>query len=126
MPILVCMSLTNPVPKSFYYAFEGFKTAVKEEPNFRIHLTIATIALILATVLGFALTEWLVLLFTISLVLILELVNTSMEEIVNLVNPETHPLAKKAKDVMAAAVLLSAFIAIIIGFVLFLPKLILL
>ena len=119
------MSLKNPLPKSFFYAFEGLKTAAKEEPNFRIHLTIASLALILAVVLGFSITEWLVLLFTISLVLILELVNTSLEEIVNLVNPETHPLAKKAKDVMAAAVLLAAAISIIIGFVLFLPKLVL-
>jgi len=120
------MSLKNPLPKSFLYAFEGFKTAAREEPNFRIHLSVALLALILAVVLAFSLIEWLVLLFTISLVLILELVNTSLEDIVNLVNPETHPLAKKAKDVMAAAVLLSAIISVIIGFVLFLPKLVLL
>jgi diacylglycerol kinase len=109
--------------KSFYYAFEGIKTAFKEEPNFKIHTGIAILTLLLAAFLGFSTTEWLLLLFTISFVLVVELINTSLEDILNLVNPETHPLVKKAKDVMAAAVLLSVVISVIVGVALILPKL---
>lgn len=116
------MSLKYSLPRSFGFALQGIKTAFTDEPNFRIHSAFALAALILAFFLGFSLNEWLLLLFTISFVLVMELVNTSLEEIVNLINPEVHPLVKKAKDLMAAAVLLSAFVAIIVGFFLFLPK----
>jgi len=117
------MGSQSSLLKSFYYAFEGLKTAFKEEPNFKIHTVIALAVLTLAFFLNFSVSEWLLLLFTISFVLIIELVNTSLEDIVNLVNPQIHPLAKKAKDVMAAAVLLSAATAAVVGSVLFIPKL---
>lgn len=109
--------------KSIEYALEGIKTAHKEEPNFKIHFAIAILVLILAGFLGFSSTEWLLLLFTISFVLVVEFINTSLEDVVNLINPEVHPLAKKAKDVMAAAVLISAITSVLVGVTLFLPKL---
>jgi diacylglycerol kinase len=118
------MSKYRPLPKSFKYAWNGLKTATKNEPNFRIHLTFASTALIMAILLRFKIQEWLLLLFTISFVLILELFNTAMESIVNLVSPEIRDQAKIAKDVSAAAVLIGAMMAIIVGFVLFYPKLI--
>ena len=109
--------------KSIQYAIEGIKTAFSEEPNFKIHFAIAILVLILAGFLGFSSSEWLLLLFTISFVLVVEFINTSLEDIVNLINPEVHPLAKKAKDVMAAAVLISAITSVFVGVILFLPKL---
>jgi len=109
--------------KSIEYALEGVKTALKEEPNFKIHFAIAILVLILAVFLGFSSTEWLLLLFTISFVLVVEFINTSLEDVVNLINPEVHPIAKKAKDVMAAAVLISAITSVLVGVTLFLPKL---
>jgi len=117
------MSRLRSLPQSFGYAFDGLRVAVKNEPNFRIHLTFGVSAVLLASVLKFSVFEWLLLLFTVSFVLILELFNTALEAIVNLVSPELKPHAKIAKDVSAAAVLLAAIMSIAVGFVLFLPKL---
>ncbi len=116
------MSRLKTIPQSFGYAYWGLKTAFKNEPNFRIHLTAGTVALILAWLWGFSKFEWLFLLFTICFVLILELFNTALEAIVNLVSPQIKPHAKIAKDVSAAAVLLAALMAAIVGLVLFLPR----
>lgn len=118
------MGISHSTSKSFSYAFEGVKTAWKREPNFKVHLAIGTIAIILAFILGFTTVEWLILIFTIFLVVILELINTALEAIVNLVSPEVKEEAKVAKDVSAATVLLTAILAVIVGLVLFLPKII--
>lgn len=111
--------------KSFKYAVTGFKTAYKNEPNFRIHLIIALFALILGLFLKLELLEWLILTFTIFYVLTLELLNTSLEALVDLVSPEISHYAKIAKDVTAACVLMAAILSIIVGAVLFLPKILL-
>ena len=120
------MSLKSPLPKSFHYAFEGIMQTLKEEPNFRVHIAIASLALITGFVLNLEVHEWLILLLTISFVLILELVNTAIEALVDLASPKIHPKAKLAKDVGAAAVLFAALVAIVVGVLLFLPKVILL
>jgi diacylglycerol kinase len=116
------MSKNRSLKKSFEFAITGIKEALKSEPNFRIHLILAISALLLASLLGFSSIEWLILTFTIFFVLILELINTVLEKIVDLVSPETKPAARVAKDVSAATVLLSAILAVIVGLVLFLPK----
>lgn len=116
------MSKTHSTIKSFGYAFHGIKTAVKNEPNIRIHLTIGSLAILLGFILRLTSTEWIILFFTIAFVLILELVNTSLEALVDIVSPELQPKAKVAKDVVAAAVLVSAILSLIIGGYLFLPK----
>jgi len=110
--------------KSFGHAIDGIKTAFKKEPNLQIHLTIGVLVLALAGILRFSIFEWIVLLFTVALVIALELINTSVESIVDLVSPEIKPQAKIAKDVAAAAVLVTAIISIIIGVLLFLPNII--
>ena len=89
----------------------------------QIHLLIGSVALLVGALIGLSLFEWIILLFTISFVLILELVNTTLENIVNLVSPKIHPKAKAAKDVAAAAVLLAAILSVVVGVLLFLPKL---
>ncbi|MBI4157642.1 diacylglycerol kinase family protein [Candidatus Woesebacteria bacterium] len=116
------MGTNRSLLKSFSFAFEGIKEALKEEPNFRIHILIGVIALILASFLGFSGTEWAILVFTIIFVLTLELINTAIEDTVNLIGKEISKEAKAAKDVMAAAVLLGAVLATLVGLILFLPK----
>ena len=116
------MSREYSIIKSFTFALRGIKIALKKEPNLRVHTALATIALIAAALLGFTNVEWLVLLITIFLVLILELVNTVFEALVDLVSPEQKPAARIAKDVSAGAVLLAAILSVVVGRVLFLPK----
>jgi len=118
------MSRFRSLPGSFKYAISGFKTALRKEPNFQIHVVIGCITLIFAAFIGLNISEWITLLFTISFVLILEFWNTAIEAIVDLISPEMHPKAKIAKDVAAAAVLLGAGVSVIIGILLFLPKII--
>ncbi len=116
------MGLHHSTNKSFFYAFSGIKTAFKNEPNLRIHLFIGFGAIILAIFLNFTLTEWILLVFTIYFVIVLELINTVLESVVDLVSPEIQPKAKIAKDVSAAVVLIAAGTAIIVGALLFVPK----
>ena len=116
------MSQTHPTLTSFGYAFSGLKTALKNEPNIRIHLLISLLAIILAFFLGFSPVEWIILAFTISFVLILELINTSLEALVNIVSPEIKEEARIAKDITAAAVFIGALLSLVVGAFLFLPK----
>jgi|SRR3972149_2401020 len=120
------MGLQHATTKSFKYAFQGLSTALKNEPNFRIHLIFAFSALMLGIIVKLNILEWLFLTFTIFFVLVMELLNTVLEAVVNVVSPEVNPYAKVAKDVSAAGVLMSAIMSIITGAVLFLPKIILL
>lgn len=120
------MSRTHSLAESFGYAFSGLKLAVKKEPNFRIHLIVATVAFILAYYLKFSLFEWLTVILVSTIVIVVELVNTVLESLVNLVSPQIKDEAKIAKDVAAAAVFVSAVSSVVIGAFLYLPKLILL
>jgi len=120
------MGLRHTTVKSFRYAFQGLNTAVRNEPNFRIHIVMAILALMVGYFLKLTSIEWLFLTFTIFYVLTFELLNTVLEAMVDLVSPEISPSAKIAKDVSAACVLLGAFMSIIVGASLFIPKIVLL
>jgi diacylglycerol kinase (ATP) len=98
-------------------------TLLRTQPNFWIHLAAAAIVLALAFVFGLSQVEISILIVTIALVLILEAVNTVVETVCNLVSPSYHPLVKQAKDVSAAAVLISALAAVGVAVVLFVPRL---
>ncbi|MBX4205684.1 diacylglycerol kinase family protein [Candidatus Microgenomates bacterium] len=100
------------------------KEAFKSEPNFRIHSLSAVIVLILGLYFKISLTEWTILVLTIMGVICLELVNTAIESVVDMVSPKFSRLAKIAKDVSAAAVLISSLAAIAVGVLIFLPKII--
>lgn len=108
--------------ESFKFAFDGLKYAIKYEQNLLIH-TIATICVI---IMGFLFnisnSEWIFLILAISLVISLELVNSAIEANVDLVTDNIHPLAKIAKDCGSAAVLISAIGSLIIGIIIFIPK----
>ncbi|WP_290776602.1 diacylglycerol kinase family protein [Anaerofustis sp.] len=110
--------------KSFKYAFHGVEYNFKTQQNFKIHCTCAVIAVIGALLLHFSYYEWLVLAFTIFLVIILEAVNTAIEEAVNCATKEMNENAKRAKDSAACAVLIGAFMSLVIGAVLYIPKII--
>lgn len=109
---------------SFSYAINGLKYTFKTQLNFKIHCLAATAAVILGLILHLNQNEWLWIIFSISLVVILELVNTSIEILVDLVSPERQPKAGAIKDIAAAAVLIAALTALIIGLFIFVPKLI--
>lgn len=117
------MGIRHSVPKSFTYAYAGIKTALKNEPNLRVHTFFALLALLTGFFLHISPLEWLLLMFTIFYVITLELLNTVLEAIVDLVSPDVKTAAKTAKDVAAAMVLLAAFMSVIVGFVIFLPRL---
>ncbi|WP_088011015.1 diacylglycerol kinase family protein [Gottfriedia acidiceleris] len=107
--------------KSFGFAFSGIFQVIKEERNIKIHLFAALITIGLAFYLHISRIDWLILLLIITIVISLELVNSSIEAVVDLASPSKHPLAKKAKDVAAGAVLVAAIVSIIIGALLFFP-----
>lgn len=107
--------------KSFGYAMSGIIRVIKEERNIKIHICAAVIVFALASYFQFSRNDWLVLLLIITIVISLELVNSAVEAVVDLVSPDFHPLAKKAKDVAAGAVLVAAIVSVIIGFLLFFP-----
>ncbi len=108
---------------SFHYAGAGLWWALKTQRNLRIHIGLGTLATLLGLLLGFSTLEFAVLVVTMTLVITLELVNTVVEAAVDLASPAYHPLAKVAKDVAAGAVLASAIGAVLIGLLLFLPRL---
>lgn len=109
---------------SFKYAFAGLRYVLITQHNAWIHTTITAVVIIVAAFLELSFQDWGILLLAIGLVWTAEIFNTALEALVNLVSPQTHPLAKIAKDVSAAAVLISAIISIGIGLLILLPSLI--
>ncbi|MBQ6810246.1 MAG: diacylglycerol kinase family protein [Firmicutes bacterium] len=107
--------------ESFGYAREGLKHCVKKERNFRIHMVMGVLAFSLGLVLRLTPAELAILLLLIGLVLISEMLNTALENLVDLCTEEYHPLAKVVKDVAAGAVLLLCIVAVLIGIVIFVP-----
>lgn len=118
------MSKRGGLNKSFKYALTGLREAIQKEPNFQIHAAAGTTAIIVAAVIGVTRIEWTILTLTISIVLILELLNTTLEALVDIVSPHHHDSAKLAKDVAAAAVMLGAVTSLIVGAVIFIPHII--
>lgn len=108
---------------SFKYAIEGLATALHDQPNLVLQLCIAAVVLALGFYFRITHTEWLIISLTIGFVVTFELTNTAIEEIVDSFTDQVHPAAKKAKDVAAAAVLVAALTAAIIGLMIFLPYL---
>ena len=109
--------------KSFSYAFDGIKTLLKEEHNARIHLVAAFGVIVASIYLNISLIEWCLVVLCVVMIISAEAVNSAVENLTDLASPEYHPLARKAKDLAAAAVLIIAFGVAIIGGIIFLPKL---
>lgn len=117
------MEKKQPLFKSFGFAFEGIFNTIKTERNIKIHLFATIMVVIFGFILNISYLEWLICLLLFGLITSLELVNTSLEAVVDLATQERKPLAKKAKDAAAGAVLYSSIIAAIIGGIIFFPKL---
>jgi diacylglycerol kinase (ATP) len=108
---------------SFRYAFAGWWYVLRTQHNTWIHAAISSAVLLLAWRLRLARVEWAVLILTITVVWMAEFVNTSLEAIVDMTMPDPHPLAKVAKDVAAAAVLVGAGGAVLVGLLILGPPL---
>lgn len=108
---------------SLEFALQGIKTVFAEERNMRTHLLMGFLAIILGIAVKLNLTEWLWLSLVIFLVWLAEIINTIFENVVDMVTDfHFHPIGKKVKDMAAGAVLLTACFALIVGTLLFLPK----
>lgn len=108
---------------SFKYAFEGITTGLKAEKNMKIHIVIMILVIIFGIMLKISKIEWIICIILFGFVISLELVNTAIENTVDLVTLEKNPKAKIAKDVSAGAVLISATTSAIIGLLIFVPRL---
>ena len=108
--------------KSFQYAFNGIKILISEEPNARIHLLAACCVGIAGWIFRISKGEWIALIFCIAGVFALEAINSAIENLADFVSPEQHETVKKIKDLSAAAVLIAAVAAAIVGLIIFLPK----
>ncbi len=118
------MGLKHDTKKSFSFAMSGMRQAIATEPNLRIHFGFAAAAIILALILGLTAIEWVIILSVIFYVISLELLNTVIEALVNMVSPQIRKEAKIAKDVSAAVVFCAAVLSVFVGIFLFLPKII--
>lgn len=118
------MEHKHPLLKSFEFALSGLRGILQQERNFKIQLVIGIFAVILGFVLNLSLAEWLDLVIVISLVLVFELINTAIEEIVDLISPQLQDKAKIAKDVAAGTVLVAALGSVVVGALLFIPKIV--
>jgi undecaprenol kinase len=116
-------SLLHRHTVSFAHAFDGLVWAVRTQPNFRVHLVLSSLAVILGAVLGITPIEWVVIVFTIVLGLSAEMINTSIEAVTDLVTTEYRKEAKVAKDVAAGMMLLTAAGAVVVALLVFGPHL---
>ena len=117
--------IAKDFPNSFYYAFQGIAYSFLSQRNFRLQVVLGTIALVFGVALKLDVIKMAMIIFTISLVLILELINTAIEATVDLaIGRRFHPLARIAKDCAAGAVLIGSFGSILLALILLLPPLI--
>lgn len=117
------MSYIKKRVSAFVFAFSGIWQAIRSESHLKIHLLAALIVIIFGFYFHVAQTEWVVLLLCCGMVIALEMVNSAIEKLCDLVTTERHPKIKYIKDVMAGAVLVASIMALIIGIILFYPYL---
>lgn len=110
--------------KSFKYAFNGLKILLKEEHNARIHLLATVLVVFFGFILKIHFLEWIAVIFAIGMVFALEIINSAIENLADFVSPEKHEMIAKIKDLAAAAVLVGAISAFLVGTIIFIPKII--
>jgi undecaprenol kinase len=109
--------------RSFSHAFAGIDYGLKTQANLRIHFVAALAVIIAGLLLQITTIEWAIIVVTIMIVISAELFNTSIEAMVDRVGSESHPLSKVAKDTAAGAVLIGAIGSVIVGLLIFGPRL---
>ncbi|MDB5142077.1 MAG: diacylglycerol kinase family protein [Mucilaginibacter sp.] len=112
--------------RGFGYALNGIWQAAATQLNFRVHLVAAIIVVYAGYALHISKDEWLWIILCIAMVLVAELFNTAIEFLVDLVSPEYNKKAGLVKDMSAGAVLITAICALVIGLLIFVPKLLVL
>lgn len=117
------MAELHPRLATFVHAARGV-TVLLRQPNARIHLAVAVVVVVFGLVLDISRGEWTALILAIVLVLAAEALNTALEIVVDIAAPDWSELARDAKDVAAAAVLICACGAACVGLLIFLPRLI--
>lgn len=105
--------------ESFNYAIEGLKHTLKTQRNMRIHLAVGIIVIVLSMILSLDRVDFILLLSAVTLVLVAEMFNTSIELAVDIFAKEFHHMAKMAKDIAAGCVFITAVYAIIVGYLIF-------
>ncbi|MGM9927623.1 MAG: diacylglycerol kinase family protein [Bacillus sp. (in: firmicutes)] len=111
----------SPIKNSFRYAFKGIHTSIRER-NIKIHYTISVLVIMAGFFFSVSRIEWLFILTCIGGMIALEMVNTAIENVVDLVTKDFHPLAKEAKDIAAGAVLMYSIYSVMVGMIIFFPK----
>jgi undecaprenol kinase len=106
----------------FLHALDGVKNALQTERSMRIHVITAALVVVFGFLLQISLWEWIVCVTLFGLVMGAELGNTALEESVNICCPQPDPRAKRVKDIAAAAVLMVALAAAVVGLLIFVPK----
>ena len=109
---------------SFKYAVEGFISSFKTERNMKIHVLAMVAVIAISIFLKLDKIEWCIIIIAISTVISAELFNTAIETVVDMISPGKHPKAKIIKDIAAAAVLVLAIGAAVIGLIIFIPKIV--
>jgi len=107
---------------SFKYAFNGLIDTYRTEQSVWIYIPVSLLVILAGFLLKISTFEWLIIILILGIILSLELINTALEAVVDLATEKHHPLAKKAKDTVSAAVLVFAITAVIIGLIIFIPK----
>lgn len=108
--------------KSFKYAFNGLKIMILEEHNIRIHIVVAVLVIVLGAIVKLSIPEWLIITLTITIVITLEIINSSIENLADIISPEWNIKIRKVKDLCAAAVLIAGLASVIVGALIFIPK----
>jgi undecaprenol kinase len=108
--------------QSFKYAGKGIYYAVKEEQNMKIHIVLTFLVIIFGIILKISAYEAIALVIVISFVIAMEMVNTVMERVMDIIKPRMHPYAKHVKDMLAAVVLIGATASALVGLIIFVPK----
>jgi diacylglycerol kinase len=105
--------------RSFYYAINGIRLSVLQQRNLKVQLAIALVTFSAGLYFDITLIEWCIILIASSLVIGLEIVNTAIENLVDLVTTEWKPLAGKVKDMAAGAVLTASVFSLVVGVIVF-------
>lgn len=107
----------------FQHALAGLRAVFKSEWNFRFHVISMMLVFIAGLLFELSQLEWALIILVIGMVLLTELLNTAIEKMIDYLRPEIHPKARFIKDAAAGAVLVSSIVAVLIGLIIFLPKL---
>ena len=116
------MKKTKKLINSFKYAISGIITSFKTERNMKIHILVMILVIIAGIVFKLSLLDWIILVIMFGLVISAELFNTAIETTIDMITKEKNEKAKIAKDVAAGAVLVLAIVSVIVGLIIFIPK----